>query len=468
MPEALRNPTARGLTRRQLVKYSAVALAGVAGASVLGKELLDDHAGTTPRSLGARLQAGSSWDLTGSRNGEIDYRGRRALETQTIRMVSQADGSEARVTLARTQPVSLRGNLLRFWLQVDPASAAHLRQVIVQLGSGATTFESYANQSLVQVNDLASYETEFLKPGEWVSITLCPASLASFSVGVLAFDAIRDFAISVHDDGANPAVVYFGGMQVIPAEQVFPHGVVSLTFDDGLASPYLNALPEMKRHGFRGTAYLIHDLVGSAGYLTSAQLDELGNAGWELAAHADSTRIHNAPRGLVDVAGRGMLNDWQRERAWLSARHARGFDDLAFPLGSFDRRVMGELQRYGEFQTARTTNFRSVETLPVADRYRLRTISYDVTVPIGPPDRLASVKWRIDQIAHYGGWLILTFHEVMKEHATGSAISVARFSEVLEYIERRNVPVRTVAEVWAASGRALGLAPLRPRVHAQR
>jgi peptidoglycan/xylan/chitin deacetylase (PgdA/CDA1 family) len=367
-------------------------------------------------------------------------------------MVTQGDGTQARATIARVEPVSLRANLLRFWFQVDPESASHLRQILIQVGSGSQTFESFAYQAIVEVDGIDSYESEYLKPGEWVSITVGPASLASFGAGLVDFGAVRDFAVSVTDDGLGSAILYFGGMQVVPAETAFPRGVVSLTFDDGLASTYQHALPVMSRRGLRGTAYLIHELVGETGYLATHELDELQVAGWELAAHADSVRVHNAPHGLIGIPRTDRLEDWRRDRAWLSSRGSRGFNNLALPQGLFDQTVLVDLAGYGAFKTVRTSNFRSIETLPVADPYRLRSTGYDVTVPLGPPDRLGSLKWRIDQIRSYGGWMILTFHEVVERDARGSAISISTFSDLVEYIAQQNVPVRTVAEVWAKAG----------------
>jgi peptidoglycan/xylan/chitin deacetylase (PgdA/CDA1 family) len=451
-------------SRRRFVVQSAAAVVGIGGAVGIAEQILE-RSETSSLVLGNRLQAGRAWTLTQSVAGSVDYRGPNALKTPTIRLVTQHDGTQARVTLARTEPISLRGKLLRIWLRIDPVRAANLHQVNLLLGSGAATFESYAYQTLVAVDSLASYESEFLKPAEWVALTICPASLALLGAGVINFDAIRDFAFAVGDNGKGPAVALFGGMQVIPASSVFPNGVVSLTFDDGLASPYLNARETLDAHGYRATAYLIHDLIGSDGYLSAAQLTHLQSQGWELAAHASSARIHNAQRGIVRVPADEVVQDWLLEHSWLQGMRARGADDLALPQGLFDRRVVSLLDQYPIFKTVRTTNFRSIETLPVADPHRLRTISYDVTVPIGPASTFGSLKWRIDQVFKYGGWLILTFHDVVQGESSGSTISAPRFKAIVDHIARRKVPVRTIAEVWAAAGGRLDRLPPRATRH---
>ena len=61
--------------------------------------------------------------------------------------------------------------------------------------------------------------------------------------------------------------------------------VVSLTFDDGLASQY-STLPMLRSHGMSATFYVNSALVGSSrSYMTWGQILQLANAGNEIGSH---------------------------------------------------------------------------------------------------------------------------------------------------------------------------------------
>jgi peptidoglycan/xylan/chitin deacetylase (PgdA/CDA1 family) len=63
---------------------------------------------------------------------------------------------------------------------------------------------------------------------------------------------------------------------------------VVLTLDDGYRDAYTEAWPVLRRHGFRGTIYVISDLVDNHRYLTVGQLQELHRAGMEIGSHSVS------------------------------------------------------------------------------------------------------------------------------------------------------------------------------------
>jgi peptidoglycan/xylan/chitin deacetylase (PgdA/CDA1 family) len=116
-------------------------------------------------------------------------------------------------------------------------------------------------------------------------------------------------------------------------------GLVGLTFDDGYLNVLEIALPELRRHGFGATAYIISDRLGATNewdegptwpLMTGDQVRELAAAGIEIGSHAAThMRLAGAsPEQLTaEVAGsRASL-------AALLGTEVRGF---AYPYGSMD------------------------------------------------------------------------------------------------------------------------------------
>jgi peptidoglycan/xylan/chitin deacetylase (PgdA/CDA1 family) len=64
---------------------------------------------------------------------------------------------------------------------------------------------------------------------------------------------------------------------------------VPIIFDDGYESVYTEAFPYMAARGLVGTVGVISSKVGTSGFMTESQLDELHDAGWALCNH---TQLH--------------------------------------------------------------------------------------------------------------------------------------------------------------------------------
>lgn len=85
-----------------------------------------------------------------------------------------------------------------------------------------------------------------------------------------------------------------------------PARTVVVTFDDGYADGYVNALPILQRHGYVGTFYVITDRIDLPPFLDAGMVRLLHAAGMEVANH---TRAHvdlsaqTYPNALVQISG---------------------------------------------------------------------------------------------------------------------------------------------------------------------
>jgi hypothetical protein len=74
-------------------------------------------------------------------------------------------------------------------------------------------------------------------------------------------------------------ILYGGEMPLRP---------VIITFDDGDADMVTNALPILKQFGFVATSYLIVKWIDAPHYITSEQVAQLIQEGWEIGSHSMS------------------------------------------------------------------------------------------------------------------------------------------------------------------------------------
>ena len=78
-----------------------------------------------------------------------------------------------------------------------------------------------------------------------------------------------------------------------------PRGLVGITFDDGYVSVLEAALPELQRHGFTATMYIVSGRLGGSNdwdegprwpLMSAGQIGELAAAGMEIGSHRRHAR----------------------------------------------------------------------------------------------------------------------------------------------------------------------------------
>ena len=116
-------------------------------------------------------------------------------------------------------------------------------------------------------------------------------------------------------------------------------GLVGLTFDDGYVNVLDTAVPELKRHGFSATAYIISDRLGGTNewdegpvwqLMTGDQVRELAAAGIEIGSHAAT---HMRLAGASPAQLTAEISESRTSLGALLGTEIRGF---AFPYGSMD------------------------------------------------------------------------------------------------------------------------------------
>ncbi|RWX81116.1 hypothetical protein EPK99_01935 [Neorhizobium lilium] len=214
--------------------------------------------------------------------------------------------------------------------------------------------------------------------------------------------------------------------------------VVSFTFDDFPQSAADAAAPALEDAGMRGTFYYAGGLAGRSenGQKIAGPdtVSDLFRRGHEIGAHTHKhLDVHRTPTGalLDDVE----LN--KKEIAQLT--DGRAPTSFAYPFGKLDLRSKFVLRH-------QFTSLRGIQTgtnSGLVDLAHLKAQElYDCSSTLDGIGRI------LDRLATKPAWIIFYTHDV-KRKPTDIGCSPEYFRQVVGEVERRNLPVATVAGVLA-------------------
>jgi peptidoglycan/xylan/chitin deacetylase (PgdA/CDA1 family) len=226
--------------------------------------------------------------------------------------------------------------------------------------------------------------------------------------------------------------------------------VVSLTFDDGLASQYA-AAGQLDARGLDGTFYVNSGFLDRNGSMTRSQIQSLAAAGHEIGGH---TVNHSDLTTLsADDVAREICND----RVALAGMgfHPTSF---AYPFGEFDAGVQQIVRDCG-YNSGRGVSGVDdrrtfAETIPPLDAYATRT-------PPNPKQgtTLATIESYVTAAEqHGGGWVQLVFHHLC-DGCDAYSISPANFQALLDWLQPRAASGTVVETTTQVVG-----GPLQPPV----
>jgi peptidoglycan/xylan/chitin deacetylase (PgdA/CDA1 family) len=197
--------------------------------------------------------------------------------------------------------------------------------------------------------------------------------------------------------------------------------VVMIDFDDGDASVYSVALPVLKSHHMTATAYVPTHFIGTPGYMTVAQLQDLQANGWTIGNH---TFNHVLLKGLPAADQEKELSTAQQT---LVGWGLTGGNYVAYPDGKYDTNTLSILTSLGMLSGRTTSN--APDVFPDLNLYVMRT-TQDVS-----GQSLAQIKAMVAENKKRGGVLTLLFHTLSPGYAqTDTEWNGGMFNSLLDYI----------------------------------
>lgn len=119
-------------------------------------------------------------------------------------------------------------------------------------------------------------------------------------------------------------------VQAVLGQGGLPSRPIVLTFDDGYADFFYQAVPELRRWGFTATSFVITGRVGWSGYMSWSQISAADAMGFTIGAH---TVDHYAIAALPPARAQWEM---QQSRDTLAAVLGHPIRDFAYPYGSFN------------------------------------------------------------------------------------------------------------------------------------
>lgn len=170
------------------------------------------------------------------------------------------------------------------------------------------------------------------------------------------------------------------------AHRTWPRDAFVLTFDDGYANFFDDALPVLRRHGFSATVFVVSGHIGGANdwappppglgpraMLSTTQVRELAAAGVEIGAH---TRTH---LNLMKATPSQIDDELLGSRGDLEQHVGQPVQSFAYPYGILSDAAVHACRR--SFSAACTTELaraggEDLHVLPRLDMYYFRSPAF--------------------------------------------------------------------------------------------
>ena len=153
-----------------------------------------------------------------------------------------------------------------------------------------------------------------------------------------------------HPVTTSDLVAYLGGERGLPSRPIV------ITFDDGYADFYTNAIPILRRHDFTAVTYVVSGFMGRPGYMTANEVLSAQGAGFEVGSH---TVDHV---NLTKQSSDGLRYQLTASKEALERLLKRPVTSFCYPYGKFGAREANAVAAAG-YQDATSTMGGSYRTM---------------------------------------------------------------------------------------------------------
>ena len=236
-----------------------------------------------------------------------------------------------------------------------------------------------------------------------------------------------------------------GGGQTVSIDSLYAGNhhrpKVIMTFDDGFDTQITEGYAYMATKGLKATCYVNNSSIGTATYMTTANLTTLHNAGWDIANHGYTHTNLTTLGTQAEMEDKVSLN-----KTWLDGLgFTRASGHFAYPNGGYNDTVLAAMAAQNVL-TARTTlgTTAVMSAQPPDNPYILRIQN------LGNANSLASVKSTVDTCIDMGTVLFINGHKLVASATADTEWAITDFQALIDYLYTKvttnKLDVATVSE----------------------
>lgn len=278
-----------------------------------------------------------------------------------------------------------------------------------------------------------------ITPG-WNHIIIRKSDLAA-SGGAVWTSPIVKIRIRCFPTAGNVSILSLDRLQY--NTQMKPFVVIS--FDDATVTNYTKGFSYIRSKNMVATFFAITDLIDTAGFLTSAQLQEMHISKMDIGNHtSESTDLTT----LSQAAAQALLTN--AETALNALGLSRASNHVAYPYGQYNDTVEAAMTAAGML-TGRTVSGTPANdyTWPLTSMYRLPARNFDSTIS------LATAKGYIDTLVSTKRGMNFLFHILNDSTAGENTWKTSDFQELMDYIASSGVQTLTISEWYRAQSASI-------------
>lgn len=137
---------------------------------------------------------------------------------------------------------------------------------------------------------------------------------------------------------------------VVNNRKPVPPKPIVITFDDGYVDNYTDAYPILMKYGFKGTVFVITDIIGKGGYINASQIQEMYDNGMDFESHT----VYHEELDLLPYDK--QLNTLKRSKEYLETALNKKVMSVAYPFGKYNSNTIKAAKEAG-YMLAFTTQY---------------------------------------------------------------------------------------------------------------
>lgn len=273
-------------------------------------------------------------------------------------------------------------------------------------------------------------------------LAVCLAVLPIIFVGMWVYGLVQDVA---HRDTRKVSTLSFIEKSSTP--QLFFEPLVSVTFDDGWTSAYVNGMPLLSKYHIRTTQFLLPGEFDDPNYVSIDQAHSMKKAGHEIGSH---TVDH---KNLTTLDETDLSNELTVSKSMLQKENlVPQYVDFASPNSAVNDQVIQSVKKsyashrntladIGNGMTAADVNLG-----PVLPRYSIIGFS------VRNNTTAEQIKQALDYTKNNNGWLVLVYHQIDDSNELFS-VNKQTFESQLKIVTQSKLKIVTIGDVMATNPR---------------